>query len=159
MNHHIEYSFVGYQADQLKSWSFNKFGYRPHITLVPPFSIRISDEILKKRIFEAASRQAPIPFLLEGRGSFGTIQFIPVVSEELGYFADTLESSLSSDVSFVKKLGDQRILHVTLGRGKPKDQFPQTQFLADAITGRRNGEKWFVYDLHTHSERSISNLW
>lgn len=135
------------QFKALRPWDHE---YHPHVTLVRPFMPRGNEEQIQKCIVEVCTRTEPITMVAEGRGAFGRIQYIPIVSKTLYAFADALEIAIAPMVDLVPKLGEERVLHLTIGRGKPIEPYPRTELHMSQLTAIRNGRIWFAVDLHNH---------
>jgi len=150
MSYFIENWIRGKDADIFRKLSAETGQYYyPHVTLVRPFTPNSSEDEVKELITGTCKGQTPIPFSLEGFGSFGEVKYIPVVSSELLHFAEVLEDALAPKVKFVKKLGDQKTLHLTIDAAGQADPFPQTNFHMLRLTAIRNKFIWFSYDFVT----------
>ncbi|MDO8551211.1 MAG: 2'-5' RNA ligase family protein [bacterium] len=150
MSYFIEHWIRAGEADAFRQ-EFAEQGhkYYPHITLVRPFSLKTSGDEIKQLIVGACRGKSPIPFNLEGMGSFGDIKYIPVVSQELLEFADWLEELLAPKVEFVEKLDEYKTLHLTISTSEQRDPFPSTSSHMLRLTVIRDKKIWFSYDFVT----------
>ncbi len=124
------------------------FAPHPHITFVRPFEIdETQEEIVKQEIVDYCKGKKPINFILEGKGNFGDINYVPVKSGELEKFDAGLEKLLENEVNFDKKLSDKKILHITLT--KDIDSFPRTESAMTRLVCLRDKRIWFSYDFVT----------
>jgi 2'-5' RNA ligase len=155
MSHYLEVWLNGGLKQQFRAFRPWDRDYHPHITLVRPFLPQIEDDLIKHQIIQASARVRPMRAVAEGLGGFGRIRYVPVISPELNAYADVLEESIAGSVRFAPLLGEQRVLHVTLGREKGLDTtFPPTEFAISRLTALRNGRIWFGYDLESNKELS-----
>lgn len=154
MSHYLEAWITGHEGEQFKKIHPWNRDFHPHITLVRPFIPRIDESAIKDQVIEASSSMRPIRVVAEGAGAFGKIQYIPITSNELGAYADALEDTIAHGVDFAPMLGDKRVLHLTIGRGKPIDSFPHTELMISRLTAMRNGRIWFAYDFQAKKELS-----
>ena len=121
------------------------FAPHPHITFIRPFEIsETQEENIKQIIVDYCKGRKPIKFILEGKGSFGEVNYVPVISNKLQKFDSGLEKILEGNVTFDTKLGPKKILHVTLA--KDIGNFPKTESVMERLVCLRNKKIWFSYD-------------
>lgn len=121
-----------------------------HITFIRPFTIpEGNEEVVKEKIINYCKSNRPIPFIMAGEGNFnGEISYIPVKGVEIEKFDSDIEGLLASDVQFVEKLGEKKILHLTISTERVSP-FPETKLFMLRLTCIRDRRVWFSFDFTT----------
>lgn len=146
----IEAWLRGGEAESVRKMYGDHDTYHPHVTLVRPGSLISTEEELLGAVVDFCRGKYPIAYQLSGKASFGEFAYIPVESPELLEFSDGLEGAIAPMVSLEPKLGDKRILHVTILAGvQEAEPFTQTEFYMLRITVMRGKRIAFSYDLVT----------
>ncbi len=154
MKYFIEVWLRGYAKDKIREISLkDSESFHPHVTLVRPFDLLVSEDKIKSIVIEFCKGKDPIQFNLKGKGNFGEIFYIPVVdAEELLEFSNGLEKVLEGNVQFVEKHGDSKILHATVGSDFSYCEKIKQHMLR--LTMIRDKKIWFSYDFVTQQELS-----
>jgi len=142
----VESWFRGKEAEAFRSTTRESDSEpHPHVTFDRPFKIiEGREELVKQKIVDYCRGKEPIKFILEGKGNFGDIEYVPVISNELQEFDRGLEELLEGDVVFEEKLNSEKILHVRLY--KNIDSFPRTESTMTRLVCLRDKKIWFSYD-------------
>ena len=152
MGCYFEIWLRGFAKDYLRSLVGKDIeAYHPHVTLVRPFKLNTSEEIVRTIVSDFCKSQSPIPFSLEGKGSFDPdIKYVPV-SDSLLVFNDDLERLLTPLVEFASRLNDRKIFHsaVPVENLPPCPRIDQYMLRLTAIQDRRI---WFSYDFVTQEQ-------
>lgn len=154
MSYYFEIWLRGFAKDHLRELStidkerIEEQSYYPHVTLVRPFEIRTTEEYLKDKIIAFCKGKDPIPFSLEGKGTFeDKFYYVPVVDcAELLQFNDSLEKVLADIVCFKPKLNAQKILHATVDVGKEIEFCQRIDQYMLRLTAIRDKKIRFSYD-------------
>ena len=86
---------------------------------------------------------------MEGEGNFdGKINHIPVDGVEIEEFDSGIEGLLENDVLFKEKLGEKKILHLTIETAR-SSPFPRTELFMLRLTCIRDKRVWFSFDFVT----------
>jgi len=152
MSHYFEIWLRGYAKDHLREMSSqDPQSFHPHITLVRPFTPRASDAVIKQKVAELFRGTSPLPFTLEGRDNFdGKFLYVPVVQDgRLLALDKDLELLLQGDVTFKKKLDDQKNLHATVDIGYEISSCETVEQRMLRLTGIRDDKIWFSLDFVT----------
>jgi len=154
MSYYLEVWLRGFAKDFLKSISTkDRESYHPHITLVRPFQLVAAEDEVQQKIVEFCQGRKPIPFSLEGKGTFeGAVHYVPITnSAALLHFNDGLEELLTGDVQFVQKLNDEKILHATVDTDIEIASSPRIDQYMLRLTGIKDKLIWFSYDFVTQA--------
>ena len=128
-------------AGEIGSFYGKRKGYHYHITIARPY---VGEDSVKRLVAEVCKNWQPIPYVLEGEGSFGKgIDYIPVISDSLLRFNNEFEEKLSGHVDFAKKLADEKILHIRVYPQSIMKPFPKKESIARFVTTLSN--KRIVY--------------
>ena len=121
-----------------------------HITFIRPFTISEGNEAdVREKIIGYCKGKKPIPFVITGKGNFDDeINYIPVSGAEIEEFDGGIEALLTNEVQFAKKLGDKKILHLTITTAR-QNSFPKTDLFMLRLTCIRDKRVWFSFDFTT----------
>lgn len=152
MSYHLEIWFRGSEKDRLREISNqDPESYHPHLTFIRPFKITSSEYEIRRKIVDYCKVFSPIPFYMEGIGSFdGEFYYAPVFEDgRLMQFNDGLEYCINEDVKFVKKCDEVKKFHVTVDMEKREFYYLKSNHHMLRLTGIRDKKIWFSYDFVT----------
>lgn len=147
MGYFLEIFLEGETKKYLRGLSKDPNNYFPHITLVRPFTLNNSEEKIIETISQYCIGFEPINLGLGGRKKFPpNISYVPVNSKELFNFDLGLESILSEEVNFYRKLGPKKLHHVTLDFKDENSKCKEIIYPVKTIVGIKDKKIWFSYD-------------